>query len=367
MFKKFLSTLLCTALILSTVFAISPPVFAKIDAELKVLYEINSDGEAEVVGVTGEGNRVTISSTYEGANVVRIADSAFEDCTMLESIIMWADIEEIGDSAFKGCTGLTDFSIPADTKVIGHHAFEGCSNLDTLIIWGDPDIGEYAFADCVSLTSISIGNDTRNVGAHAFEGCTGVTSLIIWGAEIIGDYAFAGCTGIEHISIPHDVLSIGNHAFDGCTALSSVIVWDDDTAIGKDAFANCPDLDNAPAARGTVLECTMDSSENSSKDENTETQELTQTENSSKAIRPDVKEALDSYEQFFDEYCEFIKKYEEADQPFSMLMDYLSFMQSYTDAMVKLEAMEDDLNDAELVYYMQVTGRITQKLLEVAY
>ena len=113
---------------------------AKVYVDFDVLYEINSDGEAEVVGYTGEGNRITISSEYEGEDVVRIADSAFEDCTMLESIIMWADIEEIGNSAFKGCTGLTEFSVSSETEIIGHHAFEGCSNLETLIIWGNPDI-----------------------------------------------------------------------------------------------------------------------------------------------------------------------------------------------------------------------------------
>ena len=57
-------------------------------AEMEVIYEINADGNAEVVGFTGEGKQITISSEYDGHDVVRIADSAFEDCTTLESIIM---------------------------------------------------------------------------------------------------------------------------------------------------------------------------------------------------------------------------------------------------------------------------------------
>ncbi len=326
---------------------------AKVYVDFEVLYEINSDGDAEVVGFSGEGNRITISSEYEGEDVVRIADSAFEDCTMLESILMWADIEEIGSSAFKGCTGLTEFSVPSDTEVIGHHAFEGCTNLETLIIWGDPDIGEYAFAGCVSLTEISIGSDTKNVGAHAFEGCTGVTSLIIWGVEIIGDYAFAGCTGIEDVSIPSDVLSIGNHAFDGCTALSSVIVWDDDTAIGKDAFANCPNLDDAPSARGTVLECTMSGNENGGS--NTDT------------IDADFKAAMDSYEKFFDEYVAIMKKYKNNPTDMSVLLDYTKYVGQYADMVQKFSDWEDEeLNAAELNYYIEVQARVSKKLLEVA-
>ena len=343
---------------------------AKVYVDFDVLYEINSDGEAEVVGFSGEGNRITISSEYQGEDVVRIAESAFEDCTMLESIIMWADIEEIGNSAFKGCTGLTEFSVPSDTEVIGHHAFEGCGNLETLIIWGTPDIGEYAFADCISLTEVSIGSDTKNVGAHAFEGCTGVTSLVIWGAEIIGDYAFAGCTGIDDVSIPSDVLSIGNHAFDGCIALSSVIVWGDETAIGKDAFANCPNLDKSPSARGTVLECTMSGSESGGDDKDIEANKLTQNndaDDTSNDIRPEFKAAMDSYEAFYTEYCKFMKEYSE--NPTN-----LTLLAKYADMLVKAEGMnkafeewdEDDLNNEELKYYLDVNNRVMQMLIDVA-
>lgn len=343
---------------------------AKVYVDFDVLYEINSDGDAEVVGFSGEGNRITISSEYEGEDVVRIADSAFEDCTTLERVIMWADIEEIGNYAFKGCTGLTEFSVPSDTEVIGHHAFEGCTNLETLTIWGDPDIGEYAFADCVSLTKISIGSDTKNVCAHAFEGCTGVTSLIIWGVEIIGDYAFAGCIGIEAVSIPRDVLSIGNHAFDGCTALSSVIVWDDDTAIGKAAFANCPNLDDAPSARGTVLECTMSGNENSRSNSDAETKEPTKSENAGAAtdgIRAEFKEAMDSYEAFYTEYCEFMKEYSENPTNLTLLAKYVDMLVKAEEMNEAFEAWdEDELSNEELKYYLGVNNRIMKMLVDIA-
>lgn len=219
------------------------------------VYAINADGEAEVVGFSGEGNTISISSEYEGVNVVRIADSAFENCTRLESITIWADIEEIGDSAFKGCTGLTEFSIPSSVEYIGAHAFEGCANMSVLWIWDSPNIGEYAFSNCTALSEISISSGTEYVGAHAFEGCTGIVTLYIWGVDIIGDYAFAGCSALTSVSIPSDTLSVGNHAFDGCSMLSSVDIWGYDTAIGEGAFANCPSLKDPPEASGTVLTC----------------------------------------------------------------------------------------------------------------
>lgn len=213
---------------------------------LEPVYSVNSDGTAEVVGFTGDGDYLSIDISYDGHDVVRIADSAFANCTTLESIVIWAEIVEIGDSAFKGCTKLSSISIPYETTNIGNHAFEDCTGLESLIIWGSPDIGEYAFANCTGLTSIDISSETKNIGAHAFEDCTGVTSLLIWDADIIGDYAFAGCTSVQNVDIPYDTKSIGNHAFDGCSELSYVNVWNSDTKIGVDAFANCPKLSDPP-------------------------------------------------------------------------------------------------------------------------
>ena len=45
---------------------------------------------------------------------------------------------------------------------------------------------------------------------------------------------------------------------------------------------------------------------------------------------------MDSYEAFFDEYVEFMKKYKDSDDPTSMLADYADYMAKYADAMEKL-------------------------------
>lgn len=84
-------------------------------------------------------------------------------------------------------------------------------------------------------------------------------------------------------------------------------------------------------------------------------------------MRPEFKETMDSYEAFFDEYVAFMQKYtEDTSSALSMLGDYTKFMTQYADAMEKMDALgEEDLNDAELKYYIEVTGRINQKLLSV--
>lgn len=85
-------------------------------------------------------------------------------------------------------------------------------------------------------------------------------------------------------------------------------------------------------------------------------------------MRPEFKEAMDSYEAFFDEYVAFMEKYAASDgSDLSLLSDYASYMSKYTDMMADFEAWDsEDMNTAEMSYYIEVQSRISQKLLEIA-
>ena len=83
-------------------------------------------------------------------------------------------------------------------------------------------------------------------------------------------------------------------------------------------------------------------------------------------MRPEFKEAMDSYEAFFDEYCDFMEAYNTSGNTAGMLDEYAKFLSQYTDTMEKFDAWEEDLNDTELTYYIQVQNRINQKLLAAA-
>ena len=85
------------------------------------------------------------------------------------------------------------------------------------------------------------------------------------------------------------------------------------------------------------------------------------------SVTPDFKEAMDSYEKFFDDYVEFMKKYAESDNPVGLMADYTEFMSKYTDTMKKLDDIdENELSEADANYYIEVMGRINSKLAEVA-
>lgn len=84
-------------------------------------------------------------------------------------------------------------------------------------------------------------------------------------------------------------------------------------------------------------------------------------------MRKDFKDAMDSYEAFMDEYVAFMKKYSDNPSDVSLLADYTKYMSKYADMVEKFDKWEsEDLNGAELAYYIDVQARVSKKLLEVA-
>ena len=84
-------------------------------------------------------------------------------------------------------------------------------------------------------------------------------------------------------------------------------------------------------------------------------------------VSPDLKEMLDSYEAFMDEYVEFMKTYQDSSDTLGMLSEYTNYMQRYTDFMNKVEKVDtSNMSAADYDYYLEVTTRVTKKLLEVS-
>lgn len=84
-------------------------------------------------------------------------------------------------------------------------------------------------------------------------------------------------------------------------------------------------------------------------------------------VTPEFKAAMDSYEAFFDEYIDFMNKYKTSDDSLSMLGEYAEYMKRYAEMAEKMEAIEDqELSDADSLYYLEVTNRIEEKLYKAA-
>ena len=108
---------------------------------------------------------------------------------------------------------------------------------------------------------------------------------------------------------------------------------------------------------------------NSTESEDAKDSTPSNTDNSDTAgVDPDLKNTLDSYEKIMNECWDFMEKYENADSSdmVSMLDDYYKMLKEYTDAMDSLSKLDtSNMSTADYKYYLDVTNRVSKRLLEI--
>ena len=165
--------------------------------------------------------------------------------TVEYSCIGFDETLEIGMGAFSGCEALTWLEIPAHVGYVGESAFEDCTALESVSFLSDDsvtssclEIGGGAFCGCESLMEVYFEDrpfDTENdiwnevyIYESAFEDCEALVDLYLGeGVREIGEYAFS-CIGIESLEVPVSCYYIGNYAFAYCENLEDVYFYSDD-------------------------------------------------------------------------------------------------------------------------------------------
>lgn len=89
----------------------------------------------------------------------------------------------------------------------------------------------------------------------------------------------------------------------------------------------------------------------------------------STSVTPELKEFWDSYESIVDEYIALTEKYKNNPTDMQVLSDYLTILDKYNEFAQKANeysAQEDEMSTADLNYYLDVTTRVSKKLLQAA-
>lgn len=146
-------------------------------------------------------------------------------------------------------------------------------------------------------------------------------------------------------------------------------LWDDDVERANEKIADFREDIEKLKGNGMQSDAQTSNEENSSNaaPEDTENNDGNTDQELVDGMRPEFKEAMDSYEAFYEEYCEIVKKYTQNPSDMELLADYTDMVSKAAEMSEKFEAWENsDLNDAELAYYLDVNNRVTKKLLEVS-
>lgn len=177
----------------------------------------------------------------EGSQSLSIGNDVFNQCSSLASITIPGNATCVGDCAFLECSSLTNVVISKGSQPlnIGNSAFFHCEKLTDITLPGRVTcIGSYAFSHCSSLANVTISENAhlKSIGENAFAWCYDLTSFAIpKGVESIGDYAFHNCRNLRAVTISDSVTSIGNHAFD-VSCLESIVIPKSVVSIGEGAF-----------------------------------------------------------------------------------------------------------------------------------
>lgn len=84
-------------------------------------------------------------------------------------------------------------------------------------------------------------------------------------------------------------------------------------------------------------------------------------------LRPEFKEAMDAYEAFYDEYCNFMLEYKENPSDLNLLLKYAEMLTRLNEMDAAFNSWdESEMTNEELKYYLDVNNRVMQKLLDIA-
>lgn len=249
----------------------------------KMLYQIAPDEDGSIcqydIEVDGiyyriNGNEATVVNkdshlnSYQGditipdhinvdgniIDVTAIGNSAFRNCTDLNSVTIGNAVQSIGTCAFYDATGLTQVTMGDNVTTIGSYAFNNCAKLTSVTLPSTLKmIDRGAFQCCDQLTKVVTSSPELVIGSFAFNLCYNLSMIQFGNGRLdINDYAFYYCEALSRINFGTGTTNIGQWAFYGCNNLMMVNLGDGDKNLGYAAFAYCSSLSRITFGKGAI-------------------------------------------------------------------------------------------------------------------
>jgi hypothetical protein len=271
-------------------------------------YDLDTSNRTATVTyeVDGTGNYSSLSANvkipenvvYNGVifTVTKIADKAFANCTVMESISIPGSVVQVGnlqwwkyktdcsELPFYNCTSLKKvrFEDGVQPIVFGSHncgginsgnnylaynkgLFSSCpleevyvgrnitylENVDYSFEANPQYYGYSAFYNQPKLAKITISPSVTDIPSYLFKDCKNLVNLKISGSLVkIPEHAFDGCN-ISSLILPNSVETISDYAFTNNVGMKSANIGTAVKIIGNNAFSGCTVL--ADITLGTSL------------------------------------------------------------------------------------------------------------------
>ena len=271
-------------------------------------YDLDTSNRTATVTyeVDGTGNYASLSANvkipenvvYNGVTftVTKIADKAFANCTVMESISIPGSVVQVGnlqwwkyktdcsELPFYNCTSLKKvrFEDGVQPIVFGSHNYGGINsgnnylaynkglfsscpleevyvgrnityleNVDYSFEANPQYYGYSAFYNQPKLAKITISPSVTDIPSYLFKDCKNLVNLKISGSLVkIPEHAFDGCN-ISSLILPNSVETISDYAFTNNVGMKSANIGTAVKIIGNNAFSGCTVL--ADITLGTSL------------------------------------------------------------------------------------------------------------------
>ena len=169
-----------------------------------------------------------------------VPEWAFAGVPRLRHVSVESGIRLIGAEAWQDCRQLRIVKLPATVVGIADNAFRDCKLLNSVLAPGCRDFGYKAFAECCSLQRVhasdgaaNVFNGEANFGQYLFQGCINLAEVTLSEfpsprgstLQVRTRELAPGClssTGIYTLALPKHFVAIGAHACDSCRLLKSV-------------------------------------------------------------------------------------------------------------------------------------------------
>ena len=159
----------------------------------------------------------------EDSSVEELAESVFDGCTQLETVLLPKHLSKIDDYAFQKCGKIVSLSLPNSIRSIKDKAFNGSGlksiylsyGLDTkLLPWSFRSKGKQLSAEESGLYQDEYGVVFSKDKTILIQAPNDIESYVVpFGTEVIGSGAFYNAHELKNISIPDSVKRLGNNVF----------------------------------------------------------------------------------------------------------------------------------------------------------